>query len=232
MIKICEKQYDASTVVQVVHENIVPIQPVESGFDVQDSIRKDPLQIVVEVIIFEEGGTLHGQWGCERIDGRMVCDELTGVAPDVGTYKYLVELRDNREIFLLDCSDYARDAAMIYPDMAITQIGHRVQRGGTYRCVVMFTQITKHFIATTDLYVQEYDIDGEPHIRWSKEPFDPSNIEDSDAVDERVLVGGPMIAREEYVDAPDPAGYVYDAVTSWCGRRLSGLSDVWSLMGG
>jgi hypothetical protein len=173
LIRICDKEFDASTVVEVYCDNKIPIQPVESGFDVIDHIKKEPLQVVAEVIIFEEGSIQHGRWECRMIDGRMVCGELVRVAPNIGTYKYLVELRDKRKIFLLDASDYSREASMIYPDMAIAHLGQFVLRGGVYRCEITFVQITKHVIVTETLHI--YDIDGE--IVWSKEPIEPTNTE-------------------------------------------------------
>ena len=181
MIKIGSKKYSADQVIEVVRENAVPIQPVESGFDVQDHITKHPLQVRTELIIFDEEITLHGQWECERVNGRTVCTEKTGVSEYTGTYEYLMDLRDNRELVLVDCSNYARAAPMIYPDMAITHLGQLAQRGGIFYCSVLFTQITKTEIISIPLYIQEttVDIDGEEveTILWSKEPFEPASVE-------------------------------------------------------
>lgn len=200
MIKIGTKKYSADQVIEVSRENTVPIQPVESGFFVQDHIKLVPLQVRIEVIIFDEEITLHGQWDCERIGGKMVCTEKTGVSERTGTYEYLMNLRDNRELVMVDCSDYARTAPMIYPDMAITHLGQLVQRGGIFYCSILFTQITKTDIVSVSLYVQEssIDVDGEivETILWSKEPIEPVNVESLSTVDESVdmpFIGIPPI---------------------------------------
>ena len=222
MIRIAEKMYEASTFVQTVHINTTPAQPVEEGFDASDHIKKEPVVVTAEVIIFEEGDVLHGQWGCETVNGRLTCTEMVGVAPDVGTYEYLVELRDNREIFILDGSDYARDAKMIYPDMTIAKIEQIVLFGGTYKCEVIFVQITKHVIETTELHIQEYDIDGEPHIRWSKTPFEPSNVEtaEPEILDMSKQLPGvprhPRISKECVEGDLIPSLGIIDAVRNWC----------------
>lgn len=217
MIKINEKKYSASQVVDVHSNNEIPIQPVESGFDVQDHIRKEPLQVKVELLIFDDEVTLHGQWGCSRVDGHIECDELTGPAPDTGTYKYLMELRDNREVFLLDCSDYARQASMIYPDMAITHLGQLVQRGATYYCTVLFVQITRQVIVTEKLYIQETDT---KNIRWSKEPIPPTTTESLTTVDE--TEDQPVIRRPPIEAMPSsikPGGLVNN-ILEWCANLL------------
>lgn len=211
MIRICDKEFDASTVVEVYCDNKIPIQPVESGFDVIDHIKKEPLQVVAEVIIFEEGSTQHGSWGCRMIDGRMVCEESVRVAPNIGTYKYLVELRDKRKIFLLDASDYSREASMIYPDMAIAHLGQFVLRGGVYRCEITFVQITKHVIVTETLHI--YDTDGE--IRWSKEPIEPTNVETATDVD----------YLEDLPEVPSPHLLIYRTADEMLGHILDWAGD-------
>lgn len=203
---------------EVYCDNKIPIQPVESGFDVIDHIKKEPLQVVAEVIIFEEGSTQHGSWECRMIDGRMVCEEPVRVAPNIGTYKYLVELRDKRKIFLLDASDYSREASMIYPDMAIAHLGQFVLRGGVYRCEITFVQITKHVIVTETLHI--YDTDGE--IRWSKEPIEPTNTETAivEALDMSTQLPGiprhPRISKEFIEGCDSPVADLINDVRRWC----------------
>lgn len=184
MIKIGDKKFAADQAIEIVRDNTVPIQPVECGFDVQDHISINPLQVRIELIIFEEGTIQHGQWDCERVDGLMVCEEITAVDKYTGTYEYLMDLRNDRELVLVDCSNYARAAPMIYPDMAITHLGKLAQRGDIFYCSVMFTQITKVDVVSVDLYIQEVTIDGVETVLWSKTPFEPSNTESLSVLDE------------------------------------------------
>lgn len=191
MIKIGDKSFLADQVIEISRENTVPIQPVETGFDVQDHIKLNPLQVRIEVIIFDDGvsssppsgGTTRvfdestGEWR-QIYDGSTVD---TSVDPSTGTYEHLMNLRDNRELVMVDCSNYARTAPMIYPDMAITHLGQLAQRGGIFYCSVLFTQITKTDVVSVPLYIQEttVDVDGvETYtILWSKEDLEPSSIE-------------------------------------------------------
>lgn len=216
MIKIGNKKFAADQVIEISRDNDVPIQPVESGFDVQDHIKLNPLQVRIEVIIFDEETTLHGQWECERVNGRTVCTEKTGVSTYTGTYEYLMDLRDNRELVLVDCSNYARSAPMIYSDMAITHLGQLAQRGGIFYCSVMFTQITKTEIVSIPLYIQEttVDVDGEEveTILWSKEPLEPTNVETLET---------PPAGASGY--PPDKYGKVHRVPTIW--QLVTGVID-------
>ena len=216
LIKIGNKQYNADQVIEISRENSVPIQPVESGYDVQDHIKLNPLQVRIEVIIFDDEITLHGQWTCKRVNGSMECTEKTGVSEYTGTYEYLMDLRDNRELVLVDCSNYARTAPMIYPDMAITHLGQLAQRGGIFYCSVLFTQITKTEIVSVPLYIQEttVDVDGDDveTILWSKEPFEPTSVETLET---------PPAGAARY--PPNKYGQVHRVPTVW--QLVTGVID-------
>jgi len=221
MIKIGSKKYAADQVIEVNRENEVPVQPVERGFDVQDHIKINPLQVRIEVIIFDEEITLHGQWECKRVGGKTECTEKTGVSERTGTYEYLMDLRDNRELVMVDCSNYARTAPMIYPDMAITHLGQLAQRGGIFYCSVLFTQITKTMIASVPLYIQEttVDVDGETveTVLWSKEPFEPTSVETLET---------PPAGASRY--PPDKYGKVHRVPTVW--QLVTGVIDTASVI--
>ena len=216
MIKIGKKQFNADQAIEIARDNEVPIQPVEKGFSVQDHIKISPLQVRVEVIIFDEEITLHGQWQCKRVNGKMECTEKTGVSERTGTYEYLMDLRDNRELVLVDCSEYARTAPMIYPDMAITRLGQLVKRGEIFYCTIVFTQITKTDIVSVPLYIQEttVDVDGETveTILWSKEPIEPVNVE---------TLESPPAGASRY--PPDKYGKVHRVPTVW--QLVTGVID-------
>ena len=220
MIKIGAKLFAADQVIEITRENEVPKQNVEAGFDIQDHITLTPLQVRIELIIFDEEITLHGQWDCQRVGGRMQCVEKTGVSGQNGTYEYLMDLRDNRELVMVDCSNYARSAPMIYPDMAITYLGQVAQRGNIFYCSILFTQITKTDVLSVDLYIQEtsLDVDGEPFetILWSKEPFEPTATESLSVVpaseDKPVIQRAPIEAMPSSIK---PGGLINN-ILDWC----------------
>ena len=216
MIKIGSKKYSADQVIEVNRENEVPVQPVESGFDVQDHIKTLPLQVRIEVIIFDEEITLHGQWECKLVGGKMECTEKTGVSERTGTYEYLMDLRDNRELVMVDCSNYARTAPMIYPDMAITHLGKLAQRGEIFYCSVLFTQITKVDVVSVDLYIQETTIDGVETVLWSKDPFEPTNTESLSAVSEDEDKPAARRAPIEAMPSSIKPGGLINNILDWC----------------
>lgn len=215
MIKIGEKKYAADQAIEIVRDNTVPIQPVERGFDVQDHISINPLQVRIELIIFEQESVLHGQWECESVAGRMVCEEMTAVDRYTGTYEYLMDLRNNRELVMVDCSNYARAAPMIYPDMAITHLGKLAQRGEIFYCSVLFTQITKVDVVSVDLYVQETTIDGVETVLWSKNPFEPTNTESLSALDESEDNPAPRRAPIEAMPSSIKPGGLVNNIIDW-----------------
>lgn len=172
MILIDGKEYLAEQAIEVTRKNTVPVQRVESGFDVQDHVTASPLQLKVVLILFDE----HGDYNR--------CHETS--------YKYLKDIYDSKSLINVDCSDYVGKScsgittSMIYDNMVITHLGQVVQRGNVYLCTVLFTQITKTAIATDTLYIQEDEevvdpVTGEitksPTIRWSKEPLPSKSVE-------------------------------------------------------
>lgn len=225
MIKIGNKVYRAEQAIEIHYQNTVPTQPVEEGFDVQDHIRKEPIQVRVDVIIFDDDAEWDSRLQEWRDGGKSAAGarELMSTPRYDSTYQYLIDMRNSGEVFLLDCSEYARQTPMIYPNMVISSTSQLVQHGEIYRCTVLFTQITKNVVATEKLFVHEVDTAGDPTILWNKEPFEPVNTEVLTPVHESSVV--PYVLSTLY-PAPIIVGKVVHAALNFAsGIMKNGLSE-------
>ena len=219
MIKIGSRDFLADQVLEVVRQNTVPVQQVEQGFSVQDHIESLPLQLEIQLILF---------------------DDVDDYVYRGDAYEHLKDIYDDKRLVKVDCSEYtdvsesyqAMASVLIYDDMAMTYLGQVVQRGSVYFCTVKFTHITKTEVKSQTLYIQEakfetdedggevLDENGNPietyGVRWSKDDFEPTTVATTEAVDGQE---NPPSCR-----ALSPAG---ERVTS---KNL--LEDVWDWASG
>jgi len=196
VVKIGGRYFLAAQAIETVRENTVPIQRVESGFDVQDHIQHLPLQLKLQIILFDREVIGNTIWRITRTDGDLEAapDNLHDEYAE-DAYNHLKAIYENKELVEVDCSRYsnkydpfsAKTSGMIYELMALTHLGQVVEIGNVYYCDILFTQITKTQIATRMLYVQEMTIeDGVevPHLLWSETPFEPTTTEGATVVNE------------------------------------------------
>lgn len=195
-VKIGGKYFIAAQAIEVVRENNVPRQRVESGFDVSDHIEHLPLQLKLQIILFDREVIGNTIWRITSTDGDIEAtpdNTYDEYAEDA--YNHLKAIYENKELVEVDCSRYsnkyepfsANTSGMIYENMAMTHLGQVVEIGNVYYCEILFTEITKTQIATEVLYVQEMTIeDGAevPHLRWSRTPFEPTTTEGATVVNE------------------------------------------------
>jgi len=246
LIKIDKKQYMAEQVIEVARSNTIPMQRVEEGFSVQDHIGASPLVLKVVLILFDidTRNPLHsqsnpGSWVMKK-GGDVVWEERYDKYRG-DTYEHLKDIYESKRLVQVNCSGHAKDmrnkvamhnTLMIYEDMAIASLGQAVQRGDTYLCDVTFIQITKTSIASRQLYVQEVaevlkdgELVSEATIRWSEEPFPPSNTETTTPVDE--TEDQPIYLRSEYRQPPFEAmpssthPGLLNNLMLWCADRLN-----------
>ena len=190
VVKIGGKSFLAAQSIEVVRENTVPMQRVEEGFAVQDHINKLPMQLKLQLILFDRSVIGNTVWRITKTGGDVeATPDNTYEEYCEDAYNHLKAIYENKELVEVDCSRYSNkyenafssnNAGMIYEYMAMTYLGQTVQIGNTYFCDVMFTQITKTQIATRMLYVKEMTIeDGVevPHLLWSETPFEPTTTE-------------------------------------------------------
>ena len=182
MIKINSKEYLAERAVEVVRENIVPVQNAEYGFSVQDHIESLPLQVELQLVLY---------------------DDNTDNIWSEDSYEHLKQIYESKQLAKVDCSGFAetkgngaprsigKNTVMIYESMAMTFLSQVMQRGNVYFCTVKFTHITKTVVKSQTLYIQEVDevtdddgvVTTGATIRWSADKIEPPNAEDAEALD-------------------------------------------------
>lgn len=196
MITIDGKEFLADRKIEIVRENSVPTQRVENGFDVQDHIARIPLQLKTVLILFDESSS----------DTRETA------------YKHLKGIYEGKQLVDVDCSEHSQND-MIYANMAMTHLGQVVQRGNTYSCDVLFTQITKTTIVSKTLHVQEKDVDGEMRILWSDKPIKEPPVEALAPIDEKedqpVVLRAPIEAMPSSIKPGGLVNNILDWVGSW-----------------